>query len=116
MGIIKKARKGYAVYWPVSGTTGRSGRLKFGAPVEIRVRWDDTVVDFIDSEGKEAKSQAMVMVDRKTPPGGFLYKGKEETLESNHSDPYSVEGAYRIRRLDEIPNFKHTDTLRIAYL
>jgi len=114
MGIISKMRKGYAVYW-APGPPDNYGKTTYPtAPIEIRCRWDDTVVTFIDGEGEERNSQAVVYVDRELALKGVLWRGRLVDLSSQ--SPMSNDGAWEIHRLDQNPNFKHTETLLTAYL
>ncbi len=114
MSIIKTMRKQVAVYWPFSGVN-EFGRKEVGSPVEIKCRWDGSVVEFLDSQGERQLSQAVVYVDRETPIGGILMLGVLGDITDAVNIKENV-GAWEIRRYDTTPNLKATEFLRTVYL
>lgn len=114
MSVITKMRKQTAVWWQRQETPNEFGQFAFEAPVEVRCRWDDTSQEFLDSQGEKQLSRAVAYVDRTMRPGDRLMRG---TLDSDLTeDPLPVEGAFEIRRFDQNPNFKATETLLTAFM
>lgn len=113
MSIITKARKQKAVFWEKEGVDVY-GQPTYSNPVEIGVRWDDTAENFIDENGTVQVSRAEVMVDRVVPVGSLLKLGVLSDLEPE--TPPRQQGAYEVRQLKQHPNFRATETLRIAIL
>lgn len=114
MSIIVKMRKQLAVWWQRNPTPDRYGAYTFASPVEIKVRWDDASVEFLDPMGEKQTSRSVVYTDRAMTPGDRLSRGE---LDSNTpGDPLSVTDTYEVRRFDRTPNLRATETLFTAYL
>ena len=113
MSVIRKARRQTAVFWEKTGVDVY-GQPVHSSPVEIDCRWDDKAEQFIDEEGSVQVSRAEVMVDRVTPVGSLLMLGVLGDVDQDK--PPRSQGAYEIRQLRQHPNFKATETLRIAIL
>ena len=114
MSIISRMRRQNAVYWPYS-SVNEFGVKVVGSPVAIKCRWEDKSEEFLDSNGEIQISNAVVYVDRDTPIGGILMLG---TI-SNITDAVDIkenEGAFEIRRFDNLPNLKAKEYLKTAYL
>jgi hypothetical protein len=114
MSIIRRARKQYAVYWEKIGDD-KNGTPIYAAPVEIRCRWDDMQEEYLDSKGRMNVSSAIVMVDRVVTLGGVLWRGRLAAIETAEV-PKDNPGAYEIRKYNETPNLRNTETLREAVL
>lgn len=128
MGIITKMRKQDAVYWPPVKADG-FGRPGVGGLVELilvpgtgnyRVRWEDTIEEFIDAQGTTRKSMAKVYVPQlpdgsEIVPGGYLWLGVRSAL-TLESEPLTNANVFEVKRVDKIPNLRATEKLRIAYL
>ncbi len=114
MGIIKTMRRQNAIYWAFV-SIDQFGEKSVGSPVQILVRWDDKVEEFLDFEGERKLSNAVVYVGQDMSLGGILMLG---TL-ADITDSVNIKenaGAWEIRRFDKIPNLKASEFLRIAYL
>lgn len=114
MGLIKKMRRQFAVYWPPIGTDDE-GEFVYGDPVEIKCRWEDDATDYIDAKSTTEINVTKVYCDRVVKVGGMLWRGRLADL-SSQSDPKSNENASEILKYSEIPNLKAKDFLRIATL
>jgi len=114
MSVITKMRKQNAVWWQRSATPDRFGKFSFAAPVEVDCRWDDTIEEFVDAKGETRAGRATVYVDRIMAPGDRLQRGAIDS--DTPDDPLTVTTAYEIRRFDQNPNFKATETLLTAFL
>lgn len=112
MGIISKINKMKAVYWPPSGIDGY-GRPTMGTAVQLDVRWEDAHEQFLDANGEDQTSNAVVYVSADVALGGYLWLGE---LASKPSDPKLDRNAWEIRKYEKLPNFKATEFLRTAIL
>lgn len=61
-------------YFPPGVPDGR-GNQAVGAPVNIKGRWQDKTVVFLDSNGEKAFSDAVVYTDREVAVMGKLARG-----------------------------------------
>lgn len=114
MSIIKTMRKQQAVYWPYI-ITDEFGVKQVGSPVLIKCRWEARNEEFLDAEGERQMSKAIVYVDRDTPNGGILMLG----VLADITDPVNIkenDGAWEIRRFDNLPDLKAKEFLKTAYL
>ena len=104
-----------AVYWSPSSING-SGQRSFGIAVELDCRWEDKQILFIDTNGNEVRSEAVVYLSSVVELGGYLYQGTEDDLDSEHSDPYDVSGAREIRGIKKSHELNGTDYLVKVFL
>lgn len=104
-----------AVYWGTPTASGRGGYI-FASPIEISVRWEETQELFINDKGEQKLSRAKVYGNQDFDIGGYLYKGEETDLDSNHDDPEIISGAYRIEGYNKAVNVKSTQYLRKVWL
>lgn len=110
------ALKQTAVYWGAPVSDGQGGRT-FADAVELDVRWEERHDLFIDPQGQEKQSSAVVFVDQDVDIGGYLFLGDLDDLGSaEEDDPMIVSGAYEIRQFDKTPDLKGTSFLRRAWL
>lgn len=122
MSLITRMRRQYAVLWKSNGKD-KFGQPKFIEPVEIKCRWEDRVTTFIDPEGKETNSQAVVYVDRDVAPDAdFLWEGRLADVPSQDPadvDTFLANGSRRpwpVRGYARLPDIRAKETLRTAYL
>ncbi len=114
MSIIKRMRKQTAVYWPFV-SINEFGVKVVGDPVVIKCRWEAKNVEFLDPKGEIQMSNAVVYVDRDTAIGGILMLGTASDI----TDTVNIkenDGAWEIRRFDDLPNLKASEFLKTAYL
>ena len=114
MSLITKMRRQKGVYWAPLGTD-TFGKTTYAPAVEISCRWDDVAEAYIDRLGATKISLAKVYPSVPVELAGVLWLG---TLDSvvHLLEPFKNSGAYEIRRVDNIPNLRATETLRIATL
>jgi len=104
------------VYWGNPQNDGAGGRT-FDEPVELSVRWEQRQELFVDANGQESTSKAVVYVDRDVDIGGYLYLGDLDDLSSTEEgDPLTVDGAYEIRSFKKLPDIKADRFLRKVWL
>jgi len=113
MSLITKMRKQKAVLWR-KGSLNRFGRTSFEAPIEISCRWEDIVVEFLDMQGEKVLSKSVVYVDRILALGDRLKRGEIES--DTPTNPLDVEDTFEVRRFEQLPNLKASETLLTAYL
>jgi hypothetical protein len=100
------ALKQKAVYWGNPVSTG-AGKRTFDAAVEVDVRWEVRKELFLDADGEEQTSRAVVTVAQDVDLGGYLYLGELDDLSSGEqADPLSFEAAWEVRGFDKSPDLK----------
>lgn len=105
-----------AVYWANPQSDGSGGRT-FDDPIEVSVRWEDRQELFIDANGQEKTSRAVVHLAQDVDLGGYLYLATLADLSSaEEGDPLEVSGAREIRGYAKIPNMKVDAYLRKVWL
>lgn len=105
-----------AVYWASPVSDGYGG-YTYDAGVEVDVRWEDKQEMFIDKEGREALSHAIVYLEQDVDIGEYFWLGDIDDLDSQgEDDPAFVSGAREIRAFNKIPNVSSTTYLRKAWL
>lgn len=120
MGIIKKMRKAFAVYWEPGANDGFGGTA-FTLPIELKVRWEDSQELIIDKNGQEIVAKSLVYVDRIVLLDGYLFRGKLTDLSNLDStedpnDPTTITEAFEIRKFDQLPKLNYRETLLTAWL
>ncbi len=116
MAFIDSFLKQTAVYWPTPTADGY-GKLSFGAAIEIDCRWVDKSELFLDAEGKESLSRAVVHVDQDVEIEGYLYLGELTDLSvAEKADPQLEVNAFPIRQYKKTPGIKAAEFVRKAWL
>lgn len=112
--IQKILQYDHAIYWAPDGTDDY-GLKKWKSPIEISVRWEDRSEVVIDAKGNTFITRALVYVDRDVQLLGFLWHGTFHSIK-DVNDPLKNEGAYEIRRVDELPDARNVDKLRQVFV
>ena len=107
---IKRNLKQTATYWS-PGTNDGFGGVSWGAPVEVKCRWEEKVQQFIDFSGNETVSNAIVYVDTDVETMGYLFEGT-----SASTDPTTLSAAKQIRLYNKTPSLKANIFERKVYL
>lgn len=81
-----------ATYWATSSSNAY-GEITHSAPVQILVRWQDEIDNFVDDAGEEFISAAIVYTTQELTENSWLYLGT-----SSETNPQTQNKAYRIRR------------------
>lgn len=127
MDILEDMRQQRAVYWPPMPPT-RHGQKTYDTPVELLVRWEQTGEVFLDRDGNQQVSRAMVYVGDDVLELGVLWLSTKTLDDSegsalgeltDESDPFLNPGAYEIRRFEKMPTLDGAlddEYLRCAYL
>jgi hypothetical protein len=109
MGSITRNHKQDAVYWG-SPTPDGYGGATFASPVEIKVRWEDSNIQFMSPDGNVELSKAVIFTGQDVVIGGWIYLGTLDIVGSaNQGSPHLVDGASEIRAFNKIPNIPATD-------
>lgn len=86
-----------ATYWAPGTRDGKGGFSAFPTPITLSCRWEDKKERFIDAQGNEKRSSAVVYPEQSVEIGGWFYKGTSTT-----ADPRNVSNAFQIKMADEI--------------
>lgn len=104
-------RRQAASYWKRS-EVDEHGKWSFEEPVEIKCRWTDDQVQFLNSQGELETSQSVVYVDREMGVGDWIRLGEL----SEESDPLQAAGAHEIKAFRKTPDLRNRDTVYKALL
>lgn len=102
-------------HWPVTGSDGFGGFV-FGSPVLYKGRWEDKVEIFLDTNGEEVVSQAIVYMADDTDVGDWIVLGDQVTIPI--ADPTTLEDppAFRIRQRNRTTDLRNMSALRKVFL
>lgn len=109
-GSLSRGLKQTVTYWGPS-TYNKYGDQTWAAPVTFAARWESRNELFITKDGEESHARAIVYALTSMAVDGYLYLGT-----SVATDPETVSGADKIRRIDGTPDLKGQTTLYKAYL
>ena len=102
--MLANQLKQTAVYWGNPSSDGYGGRT-FDDAVEMSVRWQDRQELFVDAQGREQTSRAVVYVATDLIVGGYLYLVELADISSaEEGDPLAVATAYEIRAISKTPD------------
>lgn len=79
-------------HWPIGGSDGFGGFM-FDPPVTFKARWEDKNELFIDLQGEQVTSRAVVYIPSEIPVGDYLALGDKTAI----ADPTTIEGPFRVR-------------------
>lgn len=79
-------------HWPITGSDGFGG-FTFGTVVKFKARWEDKNELFIDLNGEQVTSRAVVYIPDEVPVGDYLALGDKTAV----SDPTTIDGPFRVR-------------------
>ncbi len=102
MGIYERLAAQTITYWPPSGSRDAYGNQAFGSPATIGGFWMDKQELFVDAEGRETRSHAVVFVNQDCALGGYLAQGNQ----TGTANPLSASGALEIRGWEKIPHLR----------
>ncbi len=112
-----------AVYWPLGSEESGGvdvdeyGRPNYGTAYEIKCRWEDKSIEFLDANGTSKFSQSIVYLKTDVRVGGVLFLGTLLTV-TDLLVPKAKEnvGSGEIQRFDSLPSLSAKEFLRTAYL
>jgi hypothetical protein len=108
--FLSKARKQTATLWR-AGDPDQYGWFAFSEPEEILVRWEERIVEFLDANGTNQFSNALVYTAVDLEMGDYLFLGV-----SVEPDPKTVQDSYAVRKFDSIPSISGRIINRVAYI
>ena len=116
MAFITKYLNQTAVHWPTPTKDG-FGKLTYGTAVEISVRWEEKNELFLNQEGKQQVSRAIVYVDRDMVIDEYLYLGELTDLSTQEkSNPNLEVYAYSIKGFKKSVSINGTEYVRKVWL
>ncbi len=110
MSLLTRNLRQTATLWVFNGVSN-SGDPSFVAPVQVTVRWEDRVIEFIDNRGEKTVSKSVVYLSQDVNQGDFMVLGTDST-----ASPINVVGAFEVRDFRKIPAINGTDMERRALL
>ena len=85
--------------WVSGGARDRFGRVSASPPREIKGRWEQRSDLFLDTEGNQVVSAAVVYVKEPFATGDYVRLGSSEA-----TDPKAVSDAFIIRAVSRTPS------------
>lgn len=104
-----------AVYWPPAAIWSETGIPVPEDPIQISCRWEEKSEQYIDAEGTEQVSQAIVVVDRDLKTTGILMRGTLLDI-VDPVNPKSNPDSWEIKSYSKLPDFKGSKYFRKAFL
>ncbi len=98
-------------HWAVSGSDGYGGFL-YAAPVKFKARWEGKNVLFLDLNGEEKTSNAIVYTPSQIPVGDYLGLGDLTAT----VDPASIDGTFRVRASNRSTDLRNVNSILKAVL
>lgn len=108
--FIKRNLKQTLTHWTV--TPDGYGGFTFSAPTTYPCRWEDKNVRFISDTGEEVTSSSLVMMASELPTGDYIALGDHSLV----VDPTTLDGAHRIKQINQVTDLRNTVTLYKAFL
>lgn len=106
MNILKVLRTQKATYWPPARTDPGTGRTAYGPAVNIKCRWTDCAELVTFRDGNTGATNSFVDCDRVVEEDGVLRKGWAATPYAADLDPLSLDGSWKIRKVDRVPQVR----------
>ena len=101
-----------AVYWgrPVKDAWGDQ---VYPSPAAVKCHWKEVAYEYLNAQGANAVSKAVVFVDREINADGFLLHG---VLSPAILSPRAYPSAARIQYVEKQPTLRQDVTAYVAYL
>lgn len=113
---MKVRMRDTAVYWG-SPTHDGDGSRSFAAPKEIRCRWDRSQQLFVDGQGQERRSNAVVYLPQAVDLDAYLYLGRLDDLTTaQRADPQLLSDSLPIRAFEDVASIVGGGRVRRAFL
>jgi hypothetical protein len=111
MSIASRNSKQDATHWVVTGSNGYGG-FTFDTPVLVKCRWEDRTERFLNPQGDEVVSAAIVYPVEDVSVGDYMALGDLTAT----SDPITIAGTYPVRRFSKNTNLRNLEVIRKVYL
>jgi hypothetical protein len=96
-----------AVHWRFSGFDGFGGFTFDSSPSEESVRWADETSIYASKDGEEIAAKTKILTKSLVNENDYYYLGELTDLNSGEiSDPTTVDGAYRVKRVYTLVDIK----------
>lgn len=127
MRILRTMLNQWAVYWAPAGTD-QFGNPKYAAPVNLKVRWEDTTEVYKNPTGQEVRSRAKVYTASDVLEKGVLWLGPNDGITADplatlttdqKAKPFTNNRAWAIGSFLKMPIMNpktSADFMRVAYL
>lgn len=117
MSLIEDMRTQDAVHW-AAGPPDKTGKPTVGHPTAVVVRWEDKHEKFMNPEGEEVVSNAVVYVPEvsngvEMHEGDYLWLG---VIGNEPENPVIDKDAHQIRKFEKLPDIEGEEFLRTAIL
>lgn len=108
----KRTLRQRAIYWSNPSNSGGTGDFTYDSPIEIRCRWEQKRELFIDENGVENYSRAIIYVDQDVELQGFIMEGQLVDLDSSGESPHDQDDAFQIKLFEKSSNLQNTKVVR----
>ena len=113
---LRSKLKDFAIHWPGSSNDGFGG-YSYGDPAEYNVRWQDKQETFIDFDGEEQVSNAIVYLDVSIArKGSWMKQGQLTDLSSSDDDPKEIKDTFPVRGIQQSPTLRNKQVWYKVYL
>ena len=102
-------------HWPVTGSNGFGG-FNFGAPVLLKGRWEEKAELFMDPNGEEVASTAIVYLSADTDVGDYICHGDYVTTPVADPTSLTTEVTHRIKQGHRTTDLRAVRAIRKVYL
>ncbi len=109
MSMTARNLKDNVTHWAASPST--YGGFTFDTPVTFKGRWEDKAVLFRDTTGSEVTSESVVSLAQDVSVGDFIFLGESEV-----ADPTTISATKQVRQFSKIPDLRHIEYVRKAFL
>jgi hypothetical protein len=104
-----------AIRWTGFDGDGFGGRT-FDEGVEIAVRWEDRAELFLDPQGRQSTSRAVIFVSCNVQVGDYLMLGELLDLSSGEEQPMDRVDAYEVKAVATTPSLQCDRFVRQVWL
>jgi len=114
--MLSEALNQTAVFWG-SPTKDGNGKLSFSDPIEIDVRWEDKMELFLNLEGKQELSQAIIYSETDMEIDSYLYLGELTDLSTGEkAEPITLESSHPVKQFKKTVDIGGTIYVRKTWL
>jgi hypothetical protein len=107
--MVFQESKQKAVLWEVAGF-GDDGDPTVNSPVEIDVRWEHGLNQFVGPDGTPVGVVASLWVDQEIEVGSVVWKGKLFDM------PAAPDSLYEVVGYEDIPDVKGRNSEKVVHL
>lgn len=97
MGFLTRNLKQKVTYWATSGRD-ITGAPAWTTPIALKARWEDLNELFINDQGEEVRSRAVIYLNSDVETSGYLFLGTSVV-----ADPTTLSDAFPIKAFRKVP-------------